>query len=65
LLDTAGYDFGAIGTFSCDGGIPDIIVQNIRDEVTVSSTVRFDTRRMDGEQCIALARNTLSLIENW
>lgn len=64
-LDTAGYDFDAIGAFSCNGGIPDIIVQNIRDEVTVSSTVRFDTRMNDGEPCIALARTTLSQIENW
>jgi hypothetical protein len=65
LQDAAGYDFGAFGTFTGDGGIPGIFVQNIRDEVMVSSTVRFYTRWMDGEPCIIPARNTIVLIEDW
>ena len=33
LMEAAGYEPSAIGTFNCYGGIPDVFVQDIRDEV--------------------------------
>jgi LPPG:FO 2-phospho-L-lactate transferase len=64
LMEAAGYDPSAIGTFTCYGGLPDIFVQDIRDEVEVSHSVRFDTLMTDEDKCIAFARDILSLIEN-
>lgn len=63
LMEAAGYEPSAIGTFNCYNGIPDIFVQDIRDEVQVSHSVRFDTLMTDEEKCISLARNILSLID--
>jgi LPPG:FO 2-phospho-L-lactate transferase len=63
LMEAAGYDPSAIGTFNCYGGIPDIFVQDIRDEVEVSHSVRFDTLMTDEDKSIAFARDILSLIE--
>jgi LPPG:FO 2-phospho-L-lactate transferase len=62
LMEAAGYEPSAIGTFNCYGGIPDIFVQDIRDKVAVSHSVRFDTLMTDEEKSIALARDILSLI---
>jgi LPPG:FO 2-phospho-L-lactate transferase len=63
LMEAAGYEPSAIGTFNCYGGIPDIFVQDIRDEVGVSHSVRFDTLMTDEEKSIAFARDILSLID--
>ena len=64
LMKAAGYEPSAIGTFTCYGGIPDIFVQDIRDPVEVSHSVRFDTLMTDEEKSIAFARDILSLIDN-
>jgi LPPG:FO 2-phospho-L-lactate transferase len=63
LMEAAGYEPSAIGTFNCYGGIPDVFVQDIRDEVEVSHSVRFDTLMTDEDKSIAFARNILSLID--
>jgi LPPG:FO 2-phospho-L-lactate transferase len=62
LMEAAGYDPSAIGTFNCYDGIPDIFVQDIRDEVQVSHSVRLDTLMTDEEKSISFARDILSLI---
>jgi LPPG:FO 2-phospho-L-lactate transferase len=64
LMEAAGYEPSAIGTFNCYRGIPDVFVQDIRDEVDVSHSVRFDTLMTDEDKSIAFARDILSLIEN-
>ena len=63
LMEAAGYDPSAIGTFNCYDGIPDIFVQDIRDDVEVSHSVRFDTLMTDEDKSIAFARDVLSLID--
>ena len=63
LMEAAGYDPSAIGTFNCYDGIPDIFVQDIRDDVEVSHSVRFDTLMTDEDKSVAFARDVLSLIE--
>jgi LPPG:FO 2-phospho-L-lactate transferase len=63
LMDAAGYESNAIGTFNCYNGIPDVFVQDIRDKVEVSHSVRFDTLMTDEEKSIAFARDILSLID--
>lgn len=63
LMEAAGYEPSAIGTFNCYGGIPDIFVQDIRDYVAVSHSVRFDTLMTDEDRSIAFARDVLSLIK--
>jgi LPPG:FO 2-phospho-L-lactate transferase len=65
LMDAAGYEPSAIGTFNCYDGIPDVFVQDIRDKVEVSHSVRFDTLMTDEEKSIAFARDILSLIDNY
>jgi LPPG:FO 2-phospho-L-lactate transferase len=64
LMEAAGYEPSAIGTFNCYGGIPDVFVQDIRDEVAVSHSVRFDTLMTDEDKSIAFARDILSLIKS-
>jgi LPPG:FO 2-phospho-L-lactate transferase len=64
LMEAAGYEPSAIGTFNCYGRIPDVFVQDIRDEVEVSHSVRFDTLMTDEDKSIAFARGILSLIDH-
>jgi LPPG:FO 2-phospho-L-lactate transferase len=64
LMEAAGYEPNAIGTFNLYDGIPDIFVQDIRDIVEVSHSVRFDTLMTDEDRSIAFARDILSLVEN-
>ena len=64
LMEAAGYDPSAMGTFNCYGGLPDVFVQDIRDEVEVNHSVRFDTLMTDEDKSIAFARDILTLIEN-
>lgn len=63
LMEAAGYEPSAIGTFNCYNGIPDVFVQDIRDEVEVSDSTRFDTLMTDEDKSIALARDILSVIK--
>jgi LPPG:FO 2-phospho-L-lactate transferase len=61
LMRAAGYEPSAIGTFNCYGGIVDIFVQDIRDPVEASHSVRFDTLMTDEEKSVALAKEVLRL----
>jgi LPPG:FO 2-phospho-L-lactate transferase len=63
LMEAAGYEPSALGTFTCYGEIPDIFVQDIRDPVEVDHSVRFDTLMTGEEKSIAFARDILSLID--
>jgi LPPG:FO 2-phospho-L-lactate transferase len=63
LMEAAGYEPSAIGTFNCYEGIPDVFVQDIRDEVEVNNSVRFDTLMTDENKSIAFAHDVLSLIK--
>jgi LPPG:FO 2-phospho-L-lactate transferase len=63
LMQASGYEPSSIGTFNCYGGIPDIFVQDIRDPVEVSHSVRLDTLMTDEERSVALAQEILKLAE--
>jgi LPPG:FO 2-phospho-L-lactate transferase len=63
LMEAAGYEPSAIGTFNCYGGLTDVFVQDVRDRVEVSHSVRFDTLMVDEEKSITLARDILGLID--
>jgi LPPG:FO 2-phospho-L-lactate transferase len=62
-MQASGYDPSSIGTFNCYAGIPDIFVQDIRDPVEVSHSVRLDTLMTDEEKSVALAQEILKLAE--
>jgi len=61
LMQVAGFEPGSAGTLQCYEGIPDIFVQDIRDPVDISGSVRFDTLMTSEEKSIALAREILHL----
>lgn len=61
LMEAAGYEPSAIGTFNCYGGLIDLFIQDIRDPVEVSHSVRFDTLMTDEEKSVALAQEILQL----
>jgi LPPG:FO 2-phospho-L-lactate transferase len=61
LMLAAGFEPSSIGTLDCYDGIPDIFVQDIRDPVGVSGSVRFDTLMTSEEKSIALAQEILHL----
>ncbi len=63
LMKAAGFEPSAIGTFNCYGGLTDVFVQDIRDPVEVSHSVRFDTLMTDEDKSVALAREILYLIK--
>jgi LPPG:FO 2-phospho-L-lactate transferase len=63
LMEAAGYEPSAIGTFNCYGGLPDVFIQDSRDPVQVSQSVRFDTMMVDEDKSVALAQEILRLIE--
>jgi LPPG:FO 2-phospho-L-lactate transferase len=63
LMEAAGYEPSAIGTFNCYGGLPDVFIQDSRDPVQVSQSVRFDTLMVDEEKSVALAQEILRLID--
>jgi LPPG:FO 2-phospho-L-lactate transferase len=65
LMEAAGYEPSAIGTFNCYEGVPDVFVQDIRDDVEVRNSVRFDTLMTNEDRSIAFARDVLSLISKW
>jgi LPPG:FO 2-phospho-L-lactate transferase len=62
LMRAAGFESNSIGTFNCYGGLMDLFVQDIRDPVEVSHSVRFDTLMVDEEKSVALAQEILRLI---
>ena len=62
LMTAAGFEPSSSGTFNCYGGFTDLFVQDIRDPVTVSHSVRFDTLMVDEEKSVALAQEILRLI---
>jgi len=61
LMQAAGFEPGSVGTLQCYEGIPDIFVQDIRDPVDISGSVRFDTLMTSEEKSIALAQEILHL----
>lgn len=61
LMEAAGFEPTSAGTVTCYDGIPDLLVQDIRDPVEVSGAVRFDTLMTDEEKSTALARYVLEL----
>jgi len=61
LMRAAGFEPNSVGTLQCYDGIPDIFVQDIRDPVDVSGSVRFDTLMTSEEKSIALAQEILHL----
>jgi len=63
LMRAAGFEPGSIGTFNCYGGLTDLFVQDIRDPVEVSHSVRFDTLMTDEDKSVALAREIISLVK--
>jgi LPPG:FO 2-phospho-L-lactate transferase len=63
LMTAAGFEPSAIGTFNCYDGLPDVFVQDIRDPVDVSHSVRFDTLMVDEQKSIELAREVVRLAD--
>jgi len=63
LMKAAGFEPSAIGTFNCYGGLTDVFVQDTRDPVEVSHSVRFDTLMTDEDKSVALAKEILDLIK--
>ncbi len=61
LMQAAGFEPGSLGTLNCYDGITDIFVQDIRDPMNVSNSVRFDTLMTDEEKSISLATEILRL----
>jgi LPPG:FO 2-phospho-L-lactate transferase len=61
LMRASGFEPSSQGTFSCYEGVVDIFVQDIRDPVDVSGSVRFDTLMTDEGKSIALAKETVRL----
>ncbi len=65
LMRARGYEPSSKGTLDCYGNIVDIFVQDIRDPVEVSKSVRFDTLMTDEEKSVALARDILHLARRY
>ena len=61
LMQASGFDPSSQGTFSFYEGRVDIFVQDIRDPVGVSGSVRFDTLMTDEGKSIALAKQIVRL----
>jgi len=64
LMEAAGYEPSAIGTFNGYGKIPDVFVQDIRDKVEVRPFVRSDTLMTDKDKSIAFARDIPADLKN-
>jgi LPPG:FO 2-phospho-L-lactate transferase len=63
LMTASGFEPSSIGTFNCYDGITDVFVQDIRDPVEVSHSVRFDTLMVDEDKSVDLAREVLRIID--
>lgn len=64
LMKAAGFEPSSQGTFKCYNEITDIFVQDIRDPVNVSNSVRFDTLMTNEEKSVSLAREILQLTKD-
>jgi hypothetical protein len=58
-MQAAGFEPSSRGTMHCYDGIIDIFIQDVRDPVDVSNSVRFDTLMIDEEKSVALAQEIL------
>jgi len=63
LMQASGLEPSSRGTFSCYEGVLDLFVQDIRDPVDVSGSLRFDTLMTDEDRSISLAREILRLAQ--
>jgi len=63
LMKAAGFEPSSIGTFNCYRGLTDVFVQDIRDPLNVSHSVRFDTLMTDKDKSVALAQDIINLIK--
>jgi LPPG:FO 2-phospho-L-lactate transferase len=61
LMQAAGFEPSSRGTLKCYEGITNIFVQDIRDTIEVSNSVRFDTLMIDEDKSVALAQEILRL----
>ncbi|MDD1696199.1 MAG: 2-phospho-L-lactate transferase [Methanoregula sp.] len=61
LMMAAGFEPSSVGTQKCYEGIPDIFIQDIRDPVEASGSVRYDTLMTSEEKSILLAKHILAL----
>ena len=61
LMQAAGFEPSSRGTLKCYEGITSIFVQDIRDTIEVSNSVRFDTLMIDEDKSVALAQEILRL----
>jgi LPPG:FO 2-phospho-L-lactate transferase len=61
LMQAAGFEPSSLGTLNCYEGITNIFVQDIRDPIEVSNSVRFDTLMIDEEKSVAFAQEILRL----
>ncbi|MFA4848122.1 MAG: 2-phospho-L-lactate transferase [Methanoregula sp.] len=63
LMKASGFEPSSIGTINCYDGLIDLFVQDIRDPVEVSDSVRFDTLMTDEDKSVALAREIKGLVK--
>jgi LPPG:FO 2-phospho-L-lactate transferase len=63
LMQAAGFEPSSRGTLDCYEGITDILVQDIRDPVTIDKSVRLDTLMTSEEKSVMLANEILSLVK--
>jgi LPPG:FO 2-phospho-L-lactate transferase len=61
LMQASGFEPSSKGTLNCYDGITDIFIQDIRDTIKVSDSVRFDTLMINEEKSVALAQEILRL----
>jgi LPPG:FO 2-phospho-L-lactate transferase len=61
LMQASGFEPSSKGTVNCYDGITDIFIQDIRDTIKVSDSVRFDTLMINEEKSVALAQEILRL----
>jgi LPPG:FO 2-phospho-L-lactate transferase len=61
LMQASGFEPSSKGTLNCYEGITDIFIQDIRDTIKVSDSVRFDTLMINEEKSVALAQEILRL----
>jgi LPPG:FO 2-phospho-L-lactate transferase len=64
LMQAAGFEPSSRGTINCYEGIPDIFIQDVRDPIEISNSVRFDTLMVDEEKSVALAQEILRLTKS-
>ncbi len=63
LMQASGLEPSSRGTFSCYEGVLNLFIQDIRDPVDISGSLRFDTLMTDEDRSISLAREILRLAQ--